>query len=46
MDANNQNIWKQHRYYMGLDWAKQEHAIAVVDMDGQSIERIYSECKH
>jgi transposase len=35
MDAKNQNIWEQHRYYMGLDWAKQEHAIAVVDTDGR-----------
>ena len=35
MDAHNQNRWEQHRYYMGLDWAKQEHAIAVVDGDGR-----------
>lgn len=35
MDAKNQNSWDQHRYYMGLDWAKQEHAIAVVDGDGR-----------
>jgi len=35
MDAKNQNSWEQHRYYMGLDWAKKEHAIAVVDRDGR-----------
>ncbi len=35
MNAKNQNSWEQHRYYMGLDWAKQEHAIAVVDGDGR-----------
>ena len=35
MNARNQNSWEQHRYYMGLDWAKQEHAIAVVDGNGQ-----------
>ena len=35
MNARNQNSWEQHRYYMGLDWAKQEHAIAVVDGDGR-----------
>ena len=35
MDAKNQNSWEQHRYYMGLDWAKKEHAIAVVDGDGR-----------
>jgi len=35
MDAKDQNSWGQHRYYMGLDWAKQEHAIAVVDRNGR-----------
>jgi len=35
MNAKDQNSWEQHRYYMGLDWAKQEHAIAVVDGDGR-----------
>jgi transposase len=35
MDTKDQNSWEQHRYYMGLDWAKQEHAIAVVDGDGR-----------
>ncbi len=35
MDAKDQNSWEQHRYYMGLDWAKQEHAIAVVDGNGR-----------
>ena len=35
MDAKNQNNWEQRRYYMGLDWAKKEHAIAVVDGHGR-----------
>ena len=35
MDAKDQNRWAQHRYYMGLDWAKQEHAIIVVDREGR-----------
>ena len=35
MDTKDRNSWEQHRYYMGLDWAKQEHAIAVVDGDGR-----------
>ncbi|MEW6404797.1 MAG: transposase, partial [Chloroflexota bacterium] len=35
MDAKNQNGWEQHRYYMGLDWAKREHAIVGVDREGR-----------
>jgi hypothetical protein len=35
MDARNQDSWERHRYFMGLDWAKQEHAIVVVDGEGR-----------
>ena len=32
MDENN---WKQRTFYMGFDWAKEEHEIVVVDGDGR-----------
>ncbi|MHC4510440.1 MAG: IS110 family transposase, partial [Planctomycetota bacterium] len=44
MDAKDQNRWEQRRYYMGLDWAKQEHAIVVVDREGRI--RVDTSIKH
>jgi transposase len=44
MDAKDQNRWEQRRYYMGLDWAKQEHAIVVVDRGGRI--RVDTRIKH
>ena len=35
MDAKDQSSWEQRKYYLGLDWAKQEHEIVVVDGDGR-----------
>jgi predicted NBD/HSP70 family sugar kinase len=35
MDEENGKSWEQRRYYMGLDWAKEHHEIAVVDGDGR-----------
>ena len=32
MDKNN---WKQRTFYMGFDWAKEEHQIVVVDGHGR-----------
>ena len=32
MDENN---WGQRTFYMGFDWAKEEHEIVVVDGDGR-----------
>ena len=32
MDKNN---WQQRAFYMGFDWAKEEHEIVVVDGDGR-----------
>ena len=38
MDGKDQNSWEQHQYYIGLDWVKQEHEIAVVDGDGRRLD--------
>jgi transposase len=35
MDAKDQSSWGQRKYYLGLDWAKQEHEIVVVGGDGR-----------
>ena len=33
MDEKTENSWDQRRFYMGLDWAKECHEIAIVDRE-------------
>jgi len=37
MDEKKENSWEQHRFYMGLDWAKEYHEIVVVDRNGRIV---------